>query len=99
MGRMQEFRLIETLYRLEERLYSAFTARGIQISFKRVYADKKRPYYGFFEVKAAGLPDNTEAENLLNTDLETFLSSAIGYQVKAMTGKYLTYCVRLGSAA
>jgi hypothetical protein len=90
---MQELQRTALMYRLGIRLHSAFVSRDVQINFKRIYADKTKPYV-FFKVDAAGLPSNIQPNSLIGSDVEQFLSIALGYQVRAINGKGLTYCVK-----
>ena len=92
---MKELRCIEKLYCLERKLYNAFNARGIRITFGRVYSDKSTLQYGFFEVSMVGLPDNIQPESLSNPNTEQMLCTAIAHQVKAIKGNKLTYCIKL----
>jgi hypothetical protein len=95
MTRRREVELKAMLHHLGGQLDSALKARGVQVRFKRIYANKSIPTFGFFEVEAAGLTTNVQPDFLSKSDTEHFLSQVLGYRVKAMNGKGLTYCVLL----
>lgn len=95
MGKKQELQYKIQLYHLGRKIYNAFNARGANIKFKRIYANKSTPCYGFFEVDLNGLSTTLRPETLSSLDTEQFLSGAIGQQVKVMNGKNLIFCVRL----
>ena len=95
MTRMQQLQLISNLHRLGKQLVSAINARDIQVSFKKIYADNRQPFLGFFEIDAVGLPRDLKPDSLTKPDFETFLSQAIGYPVKMLHRKNLIFCVNL----
>jgi hypothetical protein len=92
---MQQLQHISNLYRLGQRLISAINARDIQVSFKKVYADRQHPFLGFFEVDSMGLPRHIKPDTLTRSDFETFLSNAIGYPVRILNHDGLTFCINL----
>lgn len=95
MTRMQQLQLISNLYHLGQRLINAINARDIQVSFKKIYADRHQSFLGFFEIDAVGLPRHIEADTLTRPDFETFLSQAVGYPVRVLNHNGLTFCVNL----
>lgn len=92
------------LQRLAIKLQGALTAYGAfymapggilnPVNFKRIYAYDNEPY-GLFEVDLIHLPMGVQVEALSSPIIEQFLSTTIGYPVKAINGKGLTYCIKL----